>query len=190
MRWRACSVPVAALAASALMTLGCDSILYGEGSLYLWNGTEHPTTFIVAGTTPGEVTLKYERGQLLEGLVAGTYTVTPLRKGVPLAPVEITLLQDRLTVYNHEGVGCFARTDVAGMYRRGRDPVRLLEIYRGEKVLALQDAIAIPPGQRLPVEAPRLSGEAVFQRLVVVPCKLTKGDRADSEVADFVRRLR
>lgn len=174
----------------ALSGAGCDSALYGEGDIYLWNGTEDKVEFIVQGRTPAEASLKFEQGQLLENVVAGEYVVTPTKKGVPQPPIPIVVTKDRMTVVNLDGRGCFARTDVSGMYTRGKDPVRVLALYEGEQVLPLQNEIAVKPGKRLPTEAPRITRETVFQRLVVVPCNLLEDDDADEKVAEFVRRLR
>ena len=176
--------------ALAISLVGCESALYGEGVLFLWNGTEETVEFTIKGRTAGQASLKFERGELLESLVAGEYSVTAIKKGLPLPPVPVEIVKDRMTVFNLDGIGCFARTDVSGMYKRGKPPVRTLEIYRGEQVMPFKNEIAVKPGQRLPGEAPRLTRESVFQRLVVIPCSLTEEEEADEKVAEFVRRLR
>src|SRR5690606_37340928 len=120
-------------------------------------------------------------------VVAGMYTVTPVRDGAHGTPLQVPVSKDRLTVVNLDRAGCFARADVAGMYRRGRDPVRILEIYTGEEVIPLKNEIAVKPGTRLPPEAPRLTGEMVFQRLTVFPCNLLEEEQPEERVAQFVR---
>lgn len=176
--------------ALAVGLVGCESALYGEGALFIWNGTEETVEFNIKGRTPGQTRLKFERGELFDGIIAGGYTVTAIKDGVPLSPVSLEVAKDRMTVFNFDSVGCFARADVSGMYRRGKAPVRTLEIYRDEQVMPLQNAIAVKPGQRLPGEAPRLTRESVLQRLVVIPCSLAEEEEANEKVAEFVRRLR
>ena len=45
--------PWAAIACAgiALTSLGCDSALYGVGTFYFWNGTEHPVELRIDGQT-------------------------------------------------------------------------------------------------------------------------------------------
>jgi len=177
--------------ALVLLAAGCESTLYGEGTLYIWNGGEDTVEFTVQGRTPAEAKLKFERGELFEKMVAGDYEITPIKKGVPLPTRKVKISKERMTIFNFDGIGCFARTDVAGMYKRGRTPVRVLELYhKGRQILELQNEINVYPGQRLPAEAPRLTGESVFQRFVVVPCRLLDETEPEGKVAEFVRRLR
>lgn len=174
-----------------LFCAGCPSSIYGEGSIYVWNGTEDTVDFIVEGRSPAEATLGFERGALFEAMVAGDYTITATRKGVPIPAASFTVSKDLMTVFNLDGVGCFARTDVSGMYKRGKAPVRVLEVYnKGERLIELGGPVPVKPGQRLPAEAPRLTREMVFQRFVVVPCDLIEDKPEEAKVAEFVRRLR
>ena len=76
------------------------------------------------------------------------------------------------------------------MYKRGKARVRVLEVFKDVDVVELQDPIPVKPGQRLPPEAPKLTREMVFQRLVVVPCNLIEDKDEEEKVGEFVRRLR
>lgn len=179
--------------AAAVLSSGCESAIYGEGSLYLWNGTDDRVEFSVKGRSTGEAALRFEQGQLFEEMIAGEYVITPIKEGVPLMPIKATITKNRLTVINFQGAGCFARADVSGMYVRGKKPVRVLETFEGREVMELQNEIAVMPGRRLPSSAPRITPEHVYQRLVVIPCRLLKpsqGAEPESALAEFVRGLR
>ncbi len=170
--------------------VGCSSAIFGDGSLYVWNGSEGSVEFLVHGRSTAEVTLEFERGKLLDEVVAGDYTISAIQNGKALQPVAIKIVKERMTVYNFAQSGCFARADVSGMYKRGKERVRVLEVYQGMEVIELQDPIPVKPGERLPSEAPRLSREMVYQRFVVVPCNLIENKDREVKVAEHVRRLR
>lgn len=161
--------------------VGCDEALYGTGTIYVWNGTLERNAIRLQGRSPMEAVLRPEIGALLEDAVAGPYRLE--RKDG--APLEVTLTRGHLVVFNLGGVGCFARTDVAGMYKSGREPVRVLEVYEGQELIDIVAKVSVMPGKRLPASAPRSS--MTFERFAVIPCKLAD-DR--NEVGSYVLRLR
>jgi hypothetical protein len=164
--------------------LGCDGMLYGVGSLYVYNGTDHAAEVQIEGRTPRTVRLRPNKGEMLDEAIAGTYTVSAGDK-----TAEVAVTKERLTLFNLDSAACFARLDVIGMYQSGKEPVRVLETYEGEQVMAIADLINVPPGSNLPSAAPKTSFP--YQRLVVVPCHLLEDDaKAAGNVAEYARRLR
>ncbi len=167
-------------------SMGCNTSLYGEGSLYFWNGTSRVVKVKVEGRSNFEASLPPETGRLIEGLVAGDYSRSEDGKVKP----DFALPKEHFVIINVDGKGCFARNDVAGMYKRGREPVRVLETYSSADIIDIADIVQIKPGERMPMEAPRT--HFTFQRVVVLPCAMLEDHNDDSadEIAQYVRRLR
>lgn len=165
---------------------GCEGAFFGQASVYVWNGTQSPAQVSLDGRTPVQLSLAPETGRLLTGLVAGPYT--RVENGV-LHPA-IPLSKDHFVIINVGSKGCFARNDVAGMYKRGKAPVRVLETYKLTDIIDIADVVQIKPGQPMPLEAPR--SPFTFQRVVVLPCNMLEGEIEEThdEVARYVRRLR
>ena len=181
------------LALLVLCATGCERLLYGAGQVYLWNGTGAVVQVEMSGKKQGTATLRPETGQLFEKVTAGPYTFALSRGGEKGDTLSVEVQDDLLSIVNIDGVGCFARANVIGMYQKGIEPIQVGEVYRGQKTIQQEGPIDIFPGQRLPQQAPRKPYSSLsFLRLVVVPCELLKGDpdEAREKVVQFLRRLR
>ena len=170
--------------ALVLECVGCEADIHGTGSLYVYNGTQDAVTVEIKGPTERSVSLEPRLGQMIDKAVAGTYQATiKKRSGGTTDTVSAQVVRERLTVINVGAAACFARTDVAGMYRKDRRPVVRLQVYSGVSVFQIPEAIDVPPGEMLPKH--RSKGPYAFQRLSVVPCSIIK---EDMNVEDYVHR--
>jgi len=175
-----------------VLACGCDSVIYGAGTVYVWNGTEQLVELQSQGRTPFSTKLRPKTGQLFNDVVAGDYTVSARRGPDKAKQLPVTVHKELLTIINADGVGCFARANVFGMYSKGVDPVKLSELYSEQPVIQMQGMVDVLPGERLPAAAPRKPYSAnTFLRIVVVPCDLMANEgRAEEKVTDFIKRLR
>jgi hypothetical protein len=176
MRWLAVAL--------MLGCISCEANIHGAGMLYVYNGTQGPVSVEVNGPTTSSLSLEPRSGEMIEKIVAGAYQVV-IKKGGAEAPETISteVVRERLTVINVAGAACFARTDVAGMYRKDRRPVVRLQVYSGASAFQVPELIDVLPDQVLPKH--RSKGPYAFQRLSVVPCSIIKDDM---KVEDFVHR--
>ncbi|MEK7706133.1 MAG: hypothetical protein AAB426_14325 [Myxococcota bacterium] len=166
----------------ACLTMACQAQLHGTGELYVWNGTLKAVTVRVAGRSPAQLTLFANGGQLLDAQVAGTYQV---HAGDGAAPIEAVVREGKLTLVNLDGVGCFVRADVSGMYRRDRSPAKVLEVYANRPVIDIDSEVRVFPGESLPAVRPKTV--YTFQRLTVIDCSIA---RDESAVERYLRTLR
>ncbi len=165
--------------------LGCERSLYGDGTIYLWNDTDEAVQVKVSGRSELSVTLPPGQGKLARDLIAGPYIITQDAKELP----GIELVQNQMVVVNIDGVGCLVRADLAGMYKKGRHRIRVLQTYRDEEVIVIPDLIAVPPGHYLPTSAP--SRAEVFQRLTTVNCELLNGKSDENNrIIEHLKTLR
>lgn len=172
----------------ALLGGGCEESLRGKGTIFLWNGGEEPIELRVEGPSPVSVSLAKEQGRLLTESVAGTYQITALKAGKLQGTTALELERDKLTIFNMDGLGCFGRADVSGMYTRGKQPVRLLQRYQDETVITIADDVGALPGEPLPTKRPK--SDYGFQRVAVVPCDLIQTLGSDFPIEEYIRKLR
>lgn len=168
-----------------VLIMACQAEWYGTGNVYVWNGTPLAMSVSIEGRTPGKLRVSADSGKAVRDAIAGPYRVTLERHGAKAEHVEAELHKGRLLVINVGGAGCLARSNVIGMYRKGSQPVRLLELYTGEQIVPVADLVSLLPGDKLPTRKPK--GALTFQRLSVVPCGITDDQR---KVEAFVKRQR
>lgn len=176
---------VLAAAVSLAGLCACNSHWYGAGLVYVWNGTEQGAQIEFQGANAMLLELEPGRGELLENVVAGPYTVTIRRSGGPETQVRTELRKELLTVVNVGRAACFARADVSGMYTAGRKPVSVTEVFRGQEILPMQVPIHVRPGEALPQKRPKSTFG--FQRLAVVPCDLIEDTNS---LEEHLRKIR
>lgn len=171
-----------AMAMLVSAALGCQKQWYGAGQLYVWNGTLQAVTIDVQGRSPAKLTLFANSGELLDSRVAGPYVVRVATTGETL---HAEVRKTKLTLVNLQAVGCFVRADVSGRYRRDRRPADVLELYRGQSVIAFESEIRVMPGQELPEQRPKTA--YTFQRVATLDCSLIDDDKA---VERYLMQLR
>ncbi|MBI5511472.1 MAG: hypothetical protein HY903_22155 [Deltaproteobacteria bacterium] len=164
---------------------GCSAQLYGTGTLYVWNGTDQAVEVHVEGRTTTDVAVRPQSGTAVREIVAGPYQLLVKRGAAVAGVVGTEVTAERLTVFNVDAAGCFARVDIAGMYSRGKPPVELKQVYPKDAVLSIPEEIGVLPGERPPTTRPR-SGFGFF-RVIVVPCDIVNDDW---KVEDFAKNLK
>jgi hypothetical protein len=163
----------------------CDAQIYGQGIVYLYNGTGAAVKITMQGRSPLELRLPANSGKLYEEIIAGPYQIA-FSKGDAFPEMLGTQIdKNRLTIINIDGAACFARADMAGMYNRKKAPVRLLEVYKKQHVISIPDQIAVLPGQSMPDK--RAKNTFAFQRVAAVPCDVARNDWA---VEDYLQTRR
>ncbi|MEZ4271657.1 MAG: hypothetical protein R3C68_09565 [Myxococcota bacterium] len=175
---------------SALVSvMGCEKIFHGTGQLYIWNGSQTVVKVEASGSTPVVTVLQPESGHLFRDVTSGEYSMRVL-SGSKSTSLAGKINKDALTVLNVDKLGCFARANIIGMYQKGKEPVEVTEVYRGQLLIRQQGVIDVLPGEPMPVEAPRKP--YAYLRFVVIPCDLVSDDSTTTKenVAQYVRRLR
>ena len=163
-------------------TIGCEAAMHGQGTVYIWNGTTEKASIRFEGRTPVATVLRAEIGKLYDQeIVAGKYQVT-VDDGEPF---EMEVLKNEFTIINVRSRGCFARSDVSGLYGSKKTAVKVLEVYAEKSHFQIRDRIGVMPGKRLPATKPK--SPFGFQRVAVIPCEIVDDK---NEVASYVRRLR
>ena len=159
---------VAALA--MIVGVSCKGLVEGKGTVYVYNGTDAAATVKLEGSSPMQVELRPQSGQLLTGCVAGSYQISVARKGGFPEIMAAAIVRDRLTIINVGAAACFARADIVGMYGRSKPPVRVTEVYRGKAIISIPEEISVLPGEPVPQNRPR--NTEIFFRVDVFPCAM------------------
>jgi tryptophan synthase alpha chain len=162
-----------------LTVLGGCGLIFGEGKLFVWNGTAQRVIAVVDGRTSAELPLQPGSGTLISGATAGPYEVTIQHEDGSEKKVSFSLTADHLAIVNADAQSCFARTDISGMYQPGKPRVTMLESYPATEVLELDDIVHVFPGESAPAARPK--SLYAFQRMYAVPCDLVGDDTALTE---------
>jgi hypothetical protein len=177
---------IAAGCVAALLALaGCQSIVYGTGGVFVWNGGTESASIKLEGRSAGDLSLAAGTGQLLKDWVAGPYHASIRTSGGAAHEVSFDLKQDQTALVNVEAKSCFARTDISGMYQAGKERVHFLAAYEAQELLLIDQPITVFPGEAPPTERPR--GVTALQRLSEIPCRIVKDSY---EITEHVRRQR
>jgi hypothetical protein len=175
-----------AILLTILCAVACKSEWYGTSNVYAWNGTDQIVKLQLEGTDSLDLTLRPQSGELLRDVTAGPYTVVTKRDGQPDVTTRTELRKSDLTILNVDGLGCFARADVAGKYSANmRFPVQIVSEYSKDAVIRIDTAIDVLPGEILP--AKRTKSAYGFYRVSQVPCELI-GDR--TKMAEHLKDAR
>ncbi len=161
--------------------VGCGKLLFGSGTVFVWNGTDERQTVEVEGRSSESLTLSSHSGERIDA-VAGKYRVVQGKGGSQRA-YEFDLKGDTTVVVSLNSAACFARSDISGMYQSGKERVRLVQTYDKVDVLTLDPEVPVLPGEPPPVSRPRSSYG--LMRLSDVPCNLL---RDEAGMAEWVRR--
>ena len=176
----------AAILLTVLSAAACKSEWYGTSNVYAWNGTDQIVKLQVEGTDDLDLTLRPQSGELLRDVVAGPYTIVTKREGQPDVSARTEIRKGDLTVLNVDGLGCFARADVAGKYSANmRFPVQVVSEYSKDPVIRIESAIDVLPSELLPKNRPKSAYG--FYRVSQVPCELI-GDR--NKMAEHLKEQR
>lgn len=162
----------------------CDKYIYGNGNIYLWNGSDKPVAFLVEGRTRTETELPASRGTAVIEPVAGPYTLKLTSRGQPTREVTFDLKAGETVVVNVDAASCMARSDIIGLYKSTSEPIRVIETYEPKEIIILGSVISVYPGELVPKKRPK--NTMTFQRMSAVPCDLLKVDKK-GQLHEFVR---
>ncbi len=165
--------------------VSCKSQWYGASNVYAWNGSDDTVQLQLEGSDALDVTLRPNSGELLRDVTAGPYTVVTKHKDGGDNSVRTELRKGDLTILNVDGLGCFARTDVAGKYTGSGFPVKVIAEYSKESVIRIDAHTDVLPGELLPQTRPKSAYG--FFRVNQVPCELV-GDR--TKIAEHLKEVR
>ena len=157
--------------------VGCGKLLFGSGTVFVWNGTDRRQEVVVDGRSSDSFTIPSHSGERIDA-VAGKYRVVQGQR-----VYEFDLKGDTTVVVNLGSEACFARADISGMYQPGKERVRLVQTYDRGDVLTFDPEVPVLPGEPPPATRPRSSYG--LQRLSDVPCNLLRDEAA---MSDWVRR--
>lgn len=175
-------------AAILLIILGavsCKSQWYGSSNVYAWNGSDEVVRLQLEGSDDLDVTLRPQTGELLRDVTAGPYTIVTKHSDGTDTSARTELRKGDLTILNADGLGCFARTDVAGKYTGNGFPVKVIAEYSKDPIIRIDAQTDVLPGEVLPQQRPKSAYG--FYRVNQVPCELM-GDR--TKIAEHLREQR
>lgn len=176
----------AALLLVVLSAAACKTEWYGTSNVYAWNGSDQIVKLQLEGTDDLDLTLRPNSGELLRDVVAGPYTIVTKREGQADVSTRTEIRKGDVTILNVDGLGCFARADVAGKYSANmRFPVQIVSEYSKDTVIRIDSAIDVLPGEILPQKRPKSAYG--FYRVSSVPCD-TIGDR--TKMAEYLKEQR